>query len=123
LIRAAYKYLPGVKWKAESVITGDFSCRGRKQVAILGTTPADVVVAVFLNGASHRPMELRFRFEDTAKLEVEGLDYDPNVDLGYALEGFKRSKTCKGFSADDGATDPAHIYWNHKARQFGMWRN
>jgi hypothetical protein len=57
----------------------------------------------------------------TAELTVEGLDYDPNQDIGYELEGFQRSKSCKGLNLADGLTDSAHIYWNLKAHRFDDW--
>jgi hypothetical protein len=122
-IKAAARYVPGVTWHADSVIRADLTCRGRKQTAILGESSAAVVVAVFLNGLDHRPDVLRFTFpRGSTKLEAEDLDYDPK-DLDYPLPGFQRSKNCKGLSLDDGETDPAHLYWNHKSARFDFWRN
>ncbi len=121
--KAATRYVPGVIWHIESLIRADFTCRGHKQMAILGESSEAVVVAVFLNGLYHRPEVLRSKFpRGSTKLEAEDLDYDPK-DLGYPLPGFQRSKTCKGLSLDDGATDPAHLYWNHESGRFDFWRN
>jgi hypothetical protein len=55
VIRAATRYVPGVTWRAKSVVTGDFTCGGRKQTAILGTSAPEIIVAVFLNGTNKRP--------------------------------------------------------------------
>jgi len=121
--KAASKYVPGVTWHSDNVIRADFTCRGRKQTAILGEGPKEVVVVVFLSGLDHRPEILRFTFfQSSPKIEADDLDYDPE-DLDYPLPGFQRSKTCKGLSVDDGETDPAHVYWNHKSGQFNFWRN
>lgn len=123
VIRAAARYVPGVAWRVDSVIRADFTCRGRKQTAILGDSPTAVVVAVFLNGLDHRPEVIRLTFPHSpTKLEAEDLDYDPK-EFDYPLPGFQRSKTCKGFSLNDGETDPAHIYWNHASARFDYWRN
>jgi hypothetical protein len=45
---AASKFVPGVAWRSQSVLTADFSCRGRREQAILGVTPKDIVIAVLL---------------------------------------------------------------------------
>jgi hypothetical protein len=122
---AAAKYLPSVQWRQKSVISADFSCQGRQQQAILGTTSSEIVIAVFLNGTSQRPEVLRYsakvRQASTAELKIEDQDYDPKEDPGYDLPGFKRSRTCKGLNLSDGEIDSAHIYWNHNDRRFGDW--
>jgi len=123
VIKAATRYVHGVTWHADSVINADFTCRGRKQTAIVGENPAAVVVAVFLNGLDHRPEVLRLTFfRGPASLEAEDLDDDPK-DFDYPRPGFQRSKICKGFSVNDGATDRAHFYWNHESARFDYWRN
>src|ERR1035437_353503 len=77
---AAAKFVPGVRWRAKSVIAGDFSCRGRTESAILGTSESEIVVAVFLNGLNSRPQVLRYsakvRNAASAVLEIESLDID-----------------------------------------------
>src|SRR5271166_2573739 len=47
---AAARYVPGIRWRAKSVIAGNFSCRGRTESAILGTSESEIAVAVFLDG-------------------------------------------------------------------------
>lgn len=106
-------------------MSGDFTCRGRKQQAILGTNAAEIVIAVFVNGISARPEVLRYsakaRNAKTAELKVEALDFDPKADIGYELPGFRRSKSCKGLNLSDGLTDSAHIYWNRESNRFEDW--
>jgi len=64
---------------------------------------------------------VRRRHAETAELTVEDLDYDPKQDIGYELDGFHTSKSCKGLNLGDGFTDSAHIYWNRKAHRFEDW--
>ncbi len=47
VVKAASNYVPGVTWQANSVVTADFSCEGRKQQAILGTAKTDTFVVIF----------------------------------------------------------------------------
>ncbi|MFM2124130.1 MAG: hypothetical protein RL328_581, partial [Acidobacteriota bacterium] len=122
---AAKKFVPGVTWKVGSVVAADFTCHGRKESAILGLTESNIVIAVFVNGTDSRPEILRYsaqaRDPKTAKLSLEGSDYDPKAVIGEELEGFKRSKTCKGLNLSDGKIDSAHIYWNHLKNHFEAW--
>jgi hypothetical protein len=119
VMRAATRYVPGVTWRAKSVVTGDFTCGGRRQTAILGTSATEIVVAVFLNGTDKRPEVIRSsgRQSNSVTLTTEDLDYE----LDYTLPGFQRSKTCKGLVLDDGEVDPAHFYWNHESLRFDAW--
>jgi hypothetical protein len=125
LMKAAARYVPGVNWRQSSVVLADFTCVGHKEQAILGTNSTDIVIAIFINGMGVRPEVLRYsskiRNPADATLKAEGLDYDPEVDPGYELPGFKRSKSCKGLNLSDGRIDSAHIYWNHASRQFDDW--
>jgi hypothetical protein len=124
---AATKFLPGVTWRSQSILTADFSCRGRREQAILGVTPKDIVIAVFLNGTAAPPEVLRYsgavRGANEVKLTVESLDYDPIKDAGSGAlpPGFHRSRTCKGLNLTDEMIDSVHIYWNHDAKRFADW--
>ncbi len=124
IIAAASKFVPGVSWRPESVLTADFSCQGRRGQAVLGVTSKEIVVAVFLKGTSEKPEVLRYsaaaRDAAQAKLTLESLDYAPSEDSG-PLPGFKRSRTCKGLNLSDDMVDSAHIYWNHEAKRFDDW--
>jgi hypothetical protein len=122
---AASKFVPGVTWRPNSVLTADFSCRGRKEQAILGSTATEIVIAVFLSGTSAPPEVLRYtamaRNARTATLTIESLDYDPKKQDDLDLPGFRRSRTCKGLNLSDGRVDSAHIYWNHDTKRFDDW--
>src|SRR5215471_3625237 len=80
IVSAANKYIPGVTWHSESVISGDFTCRGRIEQAILGITAQEIVIVVFINGLENRPEILRDKVHTPAdaELTIENLDYDPN---------------------------------------------
>jgi len=123
--KAAAKYDPGVTWQARSIVSGNFTCRGRKEQAILGTSPSHQIVVRHFRKRTHLapPALLRYpaRNPKTAELTVEDLDYNPRQDIGYDLEGFQPSKVCKGLNLSDGLTDSAHIYWNRKAHRFEDW--
>ncbi len=125
IIESAAKYVPGINWRTNSVVKGDFSCHGRADAAILGTSQTEIVVAVFTNGLAKSPQVLRYlakvRFPESATLEIEGQDFELNKELGFEVPGFERSKTCKGLRLDDGRTDSPHIYWDHKHRRFDDW--
>jgi hypothetical protein len=122
---AVGKYFPTTTWRERSIVTGDFTCSGKEEWAILGTNTSEILIAVFINGASSKPEILHYsrseRNAATAVLSTEGMDYDPPKDIGYVLPGFERSKTCKGLDLSDGKVDSAHIYWNHKAKRFADW--
>ena len=123
--KAATKYVPGVAWQRRSIVSGNFSCHGRKEAAILGVSASEIVIAVFVNGLNVRPEVLRYsgkvRNPRTVELKIEGLDYDSKEINGSDLDGFKRSKSCKGLNLSDGEKDSAHIYWNHKSQRFDDW--
>jgi hypothetical protein len=123
--KSAAKYVPGVTWRPQSVVSANFTCRGRKELAILGVSTSEIVVAVFVNGLDAHPETFRYsakaRNAETAELTIEDLDYDPKQDIGYELEGYQQSKSCKGLNLGDGLTDSAHIYWNRKAHRFEDW--
>jgi hypothetical protein len=122
---AAARHVPGVNWRAGSIVAGDFTCRGRMEKAILGTGNTEIVVAVFVRGTAYRPEVLRHsakvRRAATAVLTIENLDFDPMEALGYLLPGFRQSKTCKGLNLTDGESDSAHIYWNREDHRFDDW--
>ena len=122
---AAHRYFPMATWRERPIISADFTCSGRKEWAVLGTTPSEILVAIFVKGQSEKPEILHYsrsvRNASTAVLAPEDMDYDPQEDPFYALPVFERSKTCKELNLSDGEVDSAHIYWNHKARRFDAW--
>ena len=100
-------------WQRRSIVSGNLSCHARKERAILGVSATEIVIAVFVNGLDVRPEVLRYsgkaRNPKTAELKIEDLDYDPKEMIGSDLDGFQRSKSCKGLNLSDGETDSAHI--------------
>jgi hypothetical protein len=123
--KAATKYVDRVAWQRTSVVSGNFTCHGRKEQAILGVSESEIVIAVFVKGLDTRPEVLRYsgkaRNPKTAELKIEDLDYDPKELLDSDLDGFRRSKSCKGLNLSDGETDSAHIYWSNKSHRFEDW--
>jgi hypothetical protein len=106
--RAASRFVPLVIWKPDSVVEGNFSCMGRRQRAILGTSKTEIVVAVFLNGLSNQPEILRYsgrvRNPESAKLSVESMDFDRKKyekEVGPLPAALRPSKTCKGLNMSD----------------------
>jgi hypothetical protein len=110
----------------QRVASGDFSCHGRREVALIGYTSKEIVVAFFLRGLNRPPEVLRFKARtydpQNAKLVAENQDADPMKEYnGSYLPGFRPSKSCKGIRLEDGRADESHIYWNHKDRRFDDW--
>jgi hypothetical protein len=103
----------------------DFTCSGKQELAMLGTTGSEILVAVFVNGPTTKPDMLHYsasaRNASTAVLSTEDLAFDPKREIEYALPGFQRSKTCKGLNLSDRQVDSAHIYWNYDAKRFEDW--
>src|SRR6267378_339428 len=79
VVAAAKKAYPAADWQEKSVVHGNFSCRGRNETAVLGTSKAEIVVAVFLNGLERKPEILRYstktRAAESAILTTEPLDF------------------------------------------------
>lgn len=125
---AASRHYPAIKWQGLSAVVGDFSCRGRKEYAILGTGKQGIAVAVFLNGLERPPAILRYSSQNrdphSATLTTEKMDLDLEElekEAGYVPQGLRPSKTCLGLNLSDGKVDSAHIYWNHDANRFNDW--
>lgn len=126
---AARRELPGVSWKVESVVAGDFTCRGRQsEYAILGTSKTEIVIAVFASGQSKPVDSMRFpassRDPKSAVLSKEDLDFEVaelQREVGPLPEGLQPSKTCIGLNLSDGLVDSAHIFWNRKTGRLDSW--
>ena len=125
---AATHFIGGIAWQEGSVLTADFSCAGKKQSAILGTSDSEIVVAVFTQDLAKPPEVLRFGAEDRnpaeakIRLEDSSLSKDEIQSLSNAVPpGYRQSKTCKGLRLSDDGSDAAHIYWDHDARRFDTW--
>ena len=130
---AAFKTLaafePGVQWEAASELTADIDCDGRSDQALLGRGEGRVYVGVIVSSRT-RPEILGFGvgsgFHDAicaepAILRVESLDYDPKK-AGGRVDGFRRSKRCKGLRLSGGQCDSIHFFWNHRTKELDWWR-
>jgi len=125
---AAERHVAGVIWREASVVAGDFNCAGHSEQAILGTTPEQFVVAVFVDGLGQPPQVLRFARERrnvaAASIAVEllaaSLD-EIESQAGMVPPGYQRSLSCQGLRLSDGASDAAHIYWDHNAKRLDSW--
>jgi hypothetical protein len=122
---AAKVHYPRATWQPKSLLVGDFSCSGKQEFAILGTSTEHIVVAVFTAGLSVKPQVLEYsakaRVAKWAVLTKESRDFKPGeleADLGYLPEGLTPSKTCSGLNLSDGEVDSAHIYWDTKSKRF-----
>ncbi len=117
-----------VSWQKNSILSGDFTCQGKREYAILGTKPQQIFVAVF-QPPSQRPLEILLysgveRHASSAVLAVESLDYDIKKleqGLGWLPDGLQPSKSCVGLNISDGRIDSVHIYWHRKHRRFTGW--
>ena len=55
-------------------------------------------------------------------VKIVPLDYDPKEAIGKDLEGFQRSKTCKGIEVGGEESDEMNLFWNHKTNNIDWWR-
>jgi hypothetical protein len=125
---AASHFVGGIAWQEGSVLTADFSCAGKAQSAILGTSDKEIVVAVFTQSLAKPPEVLRFASEDhnpaeaKIRLEDSSLTKDEIASLSNATPpGYRPSKTCKGLRLSDDSSGAAHIYWDRDGRRFDSW--
>ena len=141
VLAAAQRFLPEVDWKQQSVLTLDFTCRGRREYAILGATKGAVVqiegraiasrtpeavVAAFSSGLSAQPQLFQNSAANAelARLTIEDNDFTKKefeASIGEVPEGLQSSKTCKGLNLSDGERDSVHLYWNRKRGRIGAW--
>jgi hypothetical protein len=108
---------PEVRWDAATVLRADFDCDGQPDQAFLGRGGGRVYVAVVRPGKP-KPEILDFDVSsivqqaicgEPAVLRIESLDYDPAEAVG-KIEGFRRSKRCKGLRLEGGGCDSVHIF-------------
>ena len=120
---------PDVRWEAKSGLRADLDCDGRPDQAFLGRDAGRVYVGL-VRAAAQKPEILDFAVdpgaqkaicEEPANLVVESLDYDPTSAVG-AVDGFRRSRTCKGLKLSGGECDSLHLFWNHALKRIDWWR-
>ncbi len=128
VVAAAMTADHSVTWQSKSVVSGDFTCQGMREFAILGTKPKEIVVGVF-RPPSLAPVDLlrysgEIRNPKSAVLATETLDFDVREfgsQVGYVPDGLQVSKTCLGLNMSDQMIDSAHIYWHRKHKRFVSW--
>ena len=78
LLDAARAFRPDVRWQIETAVSADFDCDGRKDIAILGTSQFETVVAVFLRGTAQKRDSISLPSSrvnpSLVQLDAEGLD-------------------------------------------------
>jgi hypothetical protein len=120
---------PDVKWDVKSALSADFDCDGSLDEALLGRTAGKVFVGI-VRAAGKQPQILEFGVNPNAQdaicqepstLTIESLDYDPTEEVG-KVDGFQRSRRCKGLLLSGGECDPIHLYWNYRTKHIGWWR-
>lgn len=119
---------PGVNWQATNTLKADFTCRGHKEVAMLGTQGENVFVAIQDAAGKSQPIILKIEsglLASQSKMTIESLDYEVGTaepgDPG-PLPGYVSSKTCKGLRIDDERIDSVHVYWNRFEKRFQTWQ-
>lgn len=125
---AAKTHYPAATWQAESVLTGDFTCEGREEFAILGTSSEFIVIAVFTHDLTVMLEILKYsakaRVAEWAVLRKESRDFTPEeikAGPGYVPEGWTPSETCSDLNLTDNNVDSAHIYWDTTNKRFADW--
>jgi hypothetical protein len=120
---------PDVKWDAKTALRADFDCDGSLDQAFLGRLAGKVYVGL-VRAATKQPDILEFGVDpsaqaaicqEPAKLKIESLDYDP-TEAGGKIDGFQRSRRCKGLVLSDGQCDSVHLFWNHQTKRLAWWR-
>jgi hypothetical protein len=119
---------PEVRWDAKSGVRADFDCDERPDRAFLGRNAGRVYVGL-VRAAGQKPEILEFAVSaavqeaicaEPAKLAIESLDYDPTEAVG-TIDGFRRSRTCKGLRLSGGECDSIHLFWNHASKSLDSW--
>ncbi len=117
---------PEAKWKAKSLLRGDFDLDGGEDYAMLGVEKDQVVV-----GIVHGPVKagkngvwiLDFPWdggEDAlcskkAQIAIEPLAENPGPKAEHPSKGL-------GINLSDDLCDAFHIYWNPREQTFEWWR-
>jgi hypothetical protein len=70
-----------VNWQRQSILSGDFTCQEKREYAILGTRPKQIVIAIF-QPPSRKPLDILLysgteRHASSAVLTIEPLHFDP----------------------------------------------
>ncbi len=124
------KEINDVRWNVSSTVFGDFTCQGRKDIAMYGISEKSGFVVMIQSAQKNtKPSYLVFSTRDrdpkNLRLIVESLDFGNDAafkeELKYSAPDLQPSKTCKGLGLGDGETDAQHIYWNRSRKRFESW--
>ena len=119
-----------VTWEVQSVLIGDVDCDGVPDSAFVGRSPSRVDVGVvrarvptpdILSFGVHGAGVQNAVGSNKAQLAFESLDYDPSEAVG-EIDGFQRSKECRGLNLGDEDSDTMHLFWNRKSHHLDWWR-
>lgn len=133
IMKLVKHHKPKVTWE-KIVGHGDINCDGIDDYVVKGKADKrvyiDVVLGPVKNTSTVTGLDFGIGcekyqdslFEKNPTVQIVPLDYDPEEELGGALEGFQRSKKCKGIEVGGEESDPMNIYWNHKTNSIGWWR-
>jgi hypothetical protein len=128
LLHAANRAFPGAVWADGAAVHADIDCDGQQDVAMVGISKNEVIVAVFRGGRALRPEALTYpalRFEgSTPQLQAEPLDVSDKTfrsTLGARPDGYHRSTTCMGLRLSGGDGAAVHIFWHHHKRELAAW--
>jgi hypothetical protein len=121
---------PAIKWEAKSQIKADFNGDGKQDLALLGYTGNQVVLALktdikpsiqYLNFGIGTGKQAAI-CELPAKLSTDKL-YCKNEDTNEKLIGCRESMNAKALTLRGGDCDSINLYWNHDTNEMVWWRN
>ncbi len=122
-----------VKWE-RMLGQADINCDGKQDYIAIGKVNNRLYVAVAIGPLSDKSKVSSINIglgnegsqdslgEKNPSMRIVPLDYDPKEATGFPVEGFKRSKTCKGVEIGGEETDEFNVYWNHKKSSLDWWR-
>lgn len=121
------KAAPDVRWDGASLVTGDVACDGRADQAYVGHANGKIYVGLY-RAQTGNVQILEFHVDgghqdaicrEPGRLAVEALDYEMDSDV----EGYEKSKVCKGLILSDDRCDALHFFWNHTTGLLNWWRH
>ena len=125
---------PAVRWKAKTAMTGDFTCDGREDTAMIGFgRRGEPWIGLVPGSAGHRasvPSTLKFRlgngYQDALCATPVRIETSPLVCLDpqtRLMPGCKPLPGCLALSMIDGKCDAVHFYWDADEPMLRWWRH